>query len=137
MTLRPGIIGMWALCFMATSVLADEVLYCTDTAASGFQWGKNRAASPRQGSFNEERFTIKVVTETERIITRMVDDTAESSSKYECSLYPDGQIVCSDVTGERPWVFYKNTYTRTFLAGPPAGGADPNIMVAYGTCTKF
>ena len=137
MILRLGIFGMMVLCFTATSVLADEVLYCTDTAAAGFQWGKNTAASPRQGPFNEERYTIKVVTETERIITRMVGDTAGKSTQYECSQYPDGHIGCRDILGVLPWVFYKNTYARALLAGPPAGGEDPNIYLAYGTCTKF
>ena len=138
MTRRRIIFGMMALCFTASSVLADEVLYCTDTAVTGFQWDKNGAVSPRQGLFKEDRFTIKVVTETERIIIRMVGDTAGKSHQYKCSERPPyGQIVCNDITGLLPWVFQKNTYTRVFLAGPPAGGEDPNSYLAYGTCTKF
>jgi hypothetical protein len=36
-----------------------------------------------------------------------------------------------------PWIFYKTSYTRAFLGGPPTGGRDRNILVAYGTCAKF
>jgi len=147
MTLRSGIFGMLALCLTASSVLADEVLYCTDTAVTGFQWGKNGATSPRQGLFNEERFTIKVLTETRRIITRMIGGTTGKTLPitYECHGLgfeppPDGPITCIDsfLGAAEPWMFYKSNYTRAFLAGPRVMlDGDPNIMIAYGTCTKF
>src|SRR5262245_60014154 len=47
------------------------------------------------------------------------------------------RIICAESTSFEPWAFYRNTYTRAFLAGPPAGGTDPNTWIAYGTCTKF
>jgi hypothetical protein len=119
---------MMALCITATSVLADEVLYCTDTAETGFQWDKNGAT--RHGLFKGERFTIKVISETERSIARMVGIT--EALPYVCHGLPwqkppprDGPITCVDISGDEPWVFYKNNYVRAFLAGPPAGGGDP------------
>jgi len=121
------------LCFVASPVLAEEVLYCTDTAATGFAW-QNGQASP--SLFNPERFTIKVTSDTERVITRMVGDTAGRSLRYRCR-HAFEQLACDPGDGALPWLFAGNAYTRAFLAGPPVGGGDQNIWIAYGICTKF
>ena len=123
------------LCCTASPVLAEQMLYCTDTDATGFSWPQK--GKPRTAKFNPERHTIKVVSDTERIITRMVGDTAGSTDRYTCQLYLDRAISCNDGSGNRPWVFYRNTYSRAFLGGPPAGGGDQNTSIAYGICTKF
>jgi hypothetical protein len=47
---------------------------------------------------------------------------------------PECEVAGSD---SMPWIFYKTSYTRAFLGGPPTGGRDRNILVAYGTCAKF
>jgi len=127
----------------AWSVLADEVLYCTDTAGTGFLW-KGNAASPQD--FTPERFTIKVVSAEKRVVS------PESHSSYElmCTGIVDplkvateeGAISCRDPLGSEPWMFVQHegasdTYTRAFLYGPPVGSGDPNIVIAYGTCAKF
>jgi len=127
-----------ALCLAASPVMAEDVLYCTDTEVVGFGWDK--AGKVSRGKFDTTRFTIKVVSSTERIIAQMEGDTAGSQSKYGCrsaTVNKEERLSCSDMLGQEPWVFYRNTYTCAFLAGPPAGGGDPNILVAYGTCTKF
>jgi hypothetical protein len=130
-----------ALCFFTASrqCLADEVLYCVDTAVTGFKWNQSGQASSSQ--FGPERFTIKIVSNTERIVTQMVGDIAGQSLAVKCRRSfmrsSSERISCDDGTGAEPWLFYRNTYTRVFLAGPPAGGSDPNITIAYGTCTKF
>jgi hypothetical protein len=135
MTLRWSIFGMMALCLMATSVLADEVLYCTDTAATGFLW-KNGAASTTD--FNPERFTITVKSDALRIVTSRKSDATPTFFRCTRAGARRDQIVCDDGLGGRQWVFYKGTYVRTFTNGPPAGDVtDPNIMVGYGICTKF
>jgi hypothetical protein len=138
MTLRAGMCVL-ALCFTATPLLADEVLYCTDTDATGFKWDKNGAAAHLM--FVEERFTVKIISEDQRLITPSIGDTAGRGEGYQCSRpLPHAlsdRIECHDPTGGEVWVFFKNTYTRAFLAGPPAGGSDQNIWMAYGTCTKF
>ena len=59
-----------------------------------------------------------------------------------CFAIPGDQIECDEeIIGDDLWVFYKNkNYTRAVLAGPPVGppnSMDPNISVAYGTCTHF
>jgi hypothetical protein len=127
-----------ALCFSSSSALAEEVLYCTDTGAVGFKWDKGVASL---GRVARERFTVKVVSGTQRIITRMAGDTAGEASQYICkqpypSIHPEA-LVCDDERSTEPWRFYHSGYVRAFLFGPPAGGIDPNIWIAYGTCTKF
>ena len=62
------------LCLTASPVLAEEVLYCTDTEVVGFRWDK--AGKVSAGKFDTARFTIKVVSSTERTIAQMVGDTA-------------------------------------------------------------
>ena len=138
MILRTAILGAMALWFTASLAMADEVLYCTDTAGVGFVWDEAGRAVAKP--FTEDRFTVKVISDTQRVIARMVGDTAGTSNIYMCRGSPEGQINCDDAAGYRPWAFYKNTYTRAFLAGPPAGppgSMDQNIWISYGTCARF
>ena len=126
------------LCFFFTAspVVAEEVLYCVDTAVTGFEWDKDGNA--KSSKFNPERHTVKVVSDTERLIARMQGDTAGTANEYECEQYKTDEVVvmCQDpVFPLAVWNFYRDGYTRAFLyGGPPASGRDPNIMVAYGTC---
>jgi hypothetical protein len=46
----------------ASPVLAEEVLYCTDTAATGFGWTDSGAQSY---PFRKDRYTIKVMSDTD------------------------------------------------------------------------
>jgi hypothetical protein len=105
---------------------------------TGFAWENGKAY---RSSFSLERYTIKVVSENERLMTRMVGDTAGRTTPYQCEMpiKPESDpIVCQEQGRARPWLFYRQTYVRSFMAGPPAGDpADPNIWIAYGTCTKF
>jgi hypothetical protein len=59
----------------------------------------------------------------------------------ECKGSLGATLVCEDDYSETmPWFFNENdtSYTRAFLAGPPTDERnDPNISIAYGTCTKF
>jgi hypothetical protein len=138
MTLRAGIFGVMALCFTVSPLLADEVLYCVDAASTGFIMDKI-GAIPRPTGFTAERFTVKVVTDTERIISRMAGDAAGSFRPYKCHApYHDDRISCDDGFGDVPWFFYRSSYTRAYLSASLGGGpGDPNLVVAYGTCTKF
>jgi hypothetical protein len=139
MTPRLCIFGLALLSFTTSTVLADDVLYCTDTAVTGFKWPTN--GSPTSGSFREERFTIKVVSDEARVIASMVGTTVGRAIGFECKRFLPGvipeRVTCWDLTGGEFWVFFRNTYSRTFVSGPPTGGTDPNIFVGYGTCTKF
>jgi len=128
------------LCLTATPVLAEEVLYCADTGATCFSWNSKSVAS--RTTFDNQRFTIKVVSDAKRIITLMAGASSLDQGEYDCNrpnlIVAPERLVCADASGTQPWVFYRNTYTHAFLAEPPTGkNADPNIMVAYGTCTKF
>ena len=142
---RIGIIAsvIWAI--GVPPVLAEEVLYCVDTLAVGISWDKAGVAAPT--GFNAQRYTIKVLSDTKRTIARMTGDTAGSSKDYTCSRplrFEPNRIVCDDDgTRVEPWIFSYNNFTRAFLNGPPTGNpadpigrTDPNIFVAYGTCTK-
>lgn len=136
--IRHCIFGVMALCVTASPLLADD-LYCTDTDANGFKWDKSGAV--RSKLFVEERFTVKIISDRLLLITRRTGELAGKSSGFSCThpfeLMPD-RIACNDTVGGEMWVFFRTTYVHTFLAGPPAGGADPNIFVSYGTCTtKF
>jgi hypothetical protein len=118
-------------------VLAEEVLHCVDTDVVGFEWDKRNAASVRKA--RPDHWTIKVVSETERVITRTTGDTAGSSHVYKCKrpFTSSQELACDEESGMHPWVFHRNTYTHAFLYGPPVGGGDQNISMGYGTCTKF
>ena len=70
---------------------------------------------------------------------RSLDAVAQrgEAERYTCKPTGRERIACDDGSGVSPWVFYRGTYTRAYLGGPPAGGLDPNIWMAYGTCTGF
>jgi hypothetical protein len=116
----------------------------TPNEVTGFKWDKNRNAFTTK--FSPQRFTVKVVSETERFITQTTGDAVGFTDHYECrpsapSSAPD-LIACHDAEGFSPWLFRLNTYTRAFLYGSslyrsPGAGGDPNIWIAHGTCTKF
>jgi hypothetical protein len=120
--------ALWAI-----AANAEEVLYCVDTDQTGFAWRNGQA---KHGRFKTDRYTVKVVSETERVITRMEGDTAGGSFRYLCKPETGDVIVCADRRHMYPWVFKGMAYTYAFLAGGPTGN-DPNIFVAYGICTKF
>jgi AAA domain len=125
--------------YMASSALADDVLYCSDTGSIGFYWTQGEGGQqPRQQVFNSLHFTIKVFADGHRTITATNGDTAGMAAPYFC--HPEGSTTACELDGSNslPWIFYKTSYTRASLGGgPPTGGKDRNIYVAYGTCAKF
>jgi len=123
-----------AIFLFSTSVMAEEVLYCTDTAANGFRFNKDGNAKATQ--FKPSRFTVKVLSENKRLIQS--DDWPEPIP-YTCfkrvdvlsCVHPDG--VAFD-----PINFGINGYTRARLLSRPIFDlAVPDMYVAYGTCSKF
>jgi hypothetical protein len=144
MILRTAIISAMALWFSASLLVADEVLHCTDTAVTGFKW--DNAGKANLMKFDAFRFTVKVISDIRRAITRTVGDNVGISHTYACVRIPfrresqDDQIICNRVNGQDQWIFYKNNYTHAFLAGPSVGPPnlmDQNIWIAYGTCARF
>ena len=131
------IMGGVAICFAASPSLAEEVLYCADTQAIGFFWDKARPETASVSTFTPGRFTIKVISGTKRTITATSGGAAGFSAEYQCQPPFLNRITCTDNIGTLPWIFSAGGYTRAFLSGPPVGSTDPNILVAYGTCTKF
>jgi hypothetical protein len=85
--------------------------------------------------FNERRFTVKVISETKRVISKGGYETA-----YTCHKDTDRLYNCRETSGfnTSPIIFGPKGFTRATLLGTPLGkNTDPNIYVAYGTCTKF
>jgi hypothetical protein len=132
-----GTVAVMVLCFTASLVLAEDVLYCVDTNVVGFKWDNIAEALPTD--FAALRHTVKVVSDTERIITRMIGDTAGDVIGFTC-YHPFSRrkdtIACEDSAGNT-WIFYRDSiYTRAFLTDPPRHN-DANILIAHGTCTTF
>ena len=124
-----------ALCICAASpVLAEEMLYCTDTAASGYVWDNRGEAKPME--LPPQRYTIKMVSGTERLITQIAGGPSPKQVQYECQQLNE-VIACQSVLSAASRRLYRNTYPRASLGGPPGGSAEANIAIAYGTCTKF
>jgi hypothetical protein len=127
--------GAILLCLAASQALADEkVLYCTDTTALGIKWDDTGNASPAR--FLSNRYSIKIISSSERVITELAGGSADVPERFECKRSHHQVISCSDESGLEAWAFSDNKYTRAFLYGTPVGG-DPNIVVAYGVCTAF
>jgi hypothetical protein len=127
-----------ALCIcMASPSLAQEVLYCTDTASTGFGWTDSGAQSY---PFIKSRYTVKVVSDIERVIARMPDNNAVQYKCERSSARPD-LIQCQSLQItedlQNTWLFYHNSYTSAFLFGITVGSVARHIYVTYGTCTKF
>ena len=125
-----------ALVAMPVAALAEEVYYCTDAKAAGIKWDKQNPDG-RVGTFEEDRYVMKIVSKTRRRMTRTTGDTKGSTHHLTCHEVL-GQPPLLSCTGEilKTWAFQGNRYTRSYLFGPNLGG-DPNIWLAYGTCVKY
>ncbi len=137
--MRHAIIAVLAGLLLAAPVRSQEpepqVLYCVDEGVIGFKWDDKGNAEPVQ--FKEVRFTVNVVSETERSI-HWPDD--EDAYLYNCVRGYKDALQCSPFNTYfddliRPVIFSDNDYTRAFLFADAA--VPPNIYVAHGTCSKF
>ena len=150
----PHVIVLLALCFLASPVLAEEVLHCIDTENTGFHWEGGHASKT---NFELSRFFVKIgpaegairlLSENDRLITQASEGVLQhKSAEYRCEKISGmGSIVCNDKAANgMPWLFGSNGhYVRAYLLGGPGGPRDPktfpldpNIFIAYGICTKF
>jgi hypothetical protein len=131
-------------CSSASAAFADEVLYCTDADVIGFKWDRQDDAS--RVDFHLDRFTVRVgpaqgPAMNERLVVKMSDGDDRGVTQYYKCLQdrntPD-HVSCDSPSGGERWMFSGANYVRTFLAGgPPGSGRDPNIAIAYGTCTRL
>jgi hypothetical protein len=127
-------ISALAFClFLASPAWAEEILYCSDTVANGFRWDQDEKV--KRDGFKPERFTVKVISETKRVISENGHEIGYSCEKKK------GGDYCYRINRNSmaPIIFGTKGFTRAYLFGTPLGGedVDPNIYVAYGTCTKF
>ena len=131
--------------FGASEGLAQEVLHCADTEVVGFKWDGNGQASTEH--FNPERYTVEIgpatdLLENERVITQTTGTELKNKPIfYQCNKSIEQTVCNNERDGTMPWLFVSNGhYVRGYLGGgPPSAGSqlDPNVGVAYGTCTKF
>ncbi len=124
---------------LSATAWGEEVLLCTVTENTGFEWDEG-AIKARWALFKKDRFIVKIISESKRTITRTTGDPKEGSRSYTCRrphVMFKKRIVCSAGIGGQPFIFHDNTFTHAYLWGPPAGGSDLNISVAYGTCVKY
>jgi hypothetical protein len=113
------------LAFGNAQAAEEKVLYCTDTDVTGFKWINGNVKSTL---FEQARFVVKVHENGDRTIGKNL---------YKCKSAPRSIFTCADASvAIDPWLFQGNNYTRANLFGDTVGG-DPNIWVAYGTCTDF
>ena len=131
--MRHAIIAVLAALLLASTASAEELLFCADEGATGFVWDDK--GNVQSTGFAMRRYTIRVVSESERWISKQ----GGSPVKYTCT-NENGLYFCRDAFLPTPFIFGPNGYTRAYLAGTPLGGVpekDPYILVSYGTCTKF
>ncbi len=130
---------------MPGAALAQEVYHCTDSKTAGIVWDeRNPQGDGRVKSFDEDRFVLKVISETRRDITPTTGEPENRTVQHlTCRKpWPDtipAFLTCTDKTGLEVWAFNDNRYTHAYLYGTALGTefADPNIWVSHGTCTKF
>ncbi len=117
------------LAFGTTARAAEEkILYCTDTDVNGFFWDDDEAI---RAGFESSRLVVRVLPNGNRFIEKRL---------YKCSpVWPSEPDLLSCIFPNSLvdlWIFRGMNYTRSYLFGENLGG-DPNIAVAYGTCTDF
>jgi hypothetical protein len=151
--------NLLAALYICTSspVFAEEVLYCVDTAVVGFQWDQKGQASITK--FVPSRYTVKIIRPPGDLLVQRLSrpptpgmafaffiekrivtgEGLRSPIEMECKSTIGADVICGDDLGMLPWAFGSdNRYTHAFFPGPPTDGRnDPNIWIAYGTCTKF
>jgi hypothetical protein len=125
-----NLIMMLSIC-AASPVIAEERLYCVDTAVTGFKWDQGSAV---QTNFTLHRFTI-TVSDFGPVIT----DIGEAEQIFLTCKEPltllNERAMCDDAYASS-WIFFRGAYTRSYLTGPTVDGYRTSIVVAYGTCTK-
>src|SRR5215831_18275852 len=87
----PHVIVLLALCFLASPVLAEEVLHCVDTENTGFHWEGGHASKT---NFVLSRFFVKIgpaegairlLSENDRLITQTSEGVLQyKSAEYRC-----------------------------------------------------
>lgn len=127
------IIAAALLVILATPSWAEEVIHCTDSDAVGFRWHKGED-QPRKAGYALARFTVKAVSKTKRIIDW---PSEERSLEYKCHPIAGPALVCSLQNLPALWtiIFKGNRYERVNNFSSLVGG-DPDLFVAYGTCSK-
>lgn len=113
---------------------AQDVLQCEDTDLTGFKWEQGASAPPRRTEFQPQRFTVQVVSMERRVVKWQ---TLDEPWDYECVRGPGRALVCATTAlpGLNPIVFDGDRFERVSNYATHVGG-DPDLYVAYGSCTR-
>jgi hypothetical protein len=119
---------------LALPAQAQDVLQCVDTAVTGFKW-EGAAGPPRVTAFQAQRFTVQLASMERRTIQW---PTLSQPWDYECMpSVPGRALVCASTAlpGLNPIIFNGDRFERVGNYSAHVGG-DPDLYVAYGTCTR-
>lgn len=115
---------------------AEEVLYCEEKAAQGFVWGNNRLRSVAM-KLDPNRHLVRTISETEKEIKTTTGDKKGQTTRFTCSSPDETTLTCNNENGTRPWNFYGDQFVYSILDPPAVSGGSREIVIAYGTCSKF
>lgn len=87
-----------------SSADAEEVFYCIEKSSHGFVWG-NQKGNAVSMSMTADRHLVRVISETERLITRTTGDKDQKSTRYTCKKNDKSTIACDEGGGIMPWIF--------------------------------
>ena len=128
--------------FFCNTVFAEQVYFCSDKDANGFQEGKKR--KPRL--IKQERFKLfydlklKIKPE-DKIRLRFSDEDSTRIYSFCRRPYfdPRPEIVVCDWGGGDVIMFNEKTlnYSRAYFWAHALGFKEDTMMVAYGNCEKF
>ena len=111
---------------------AREVLVCKDIDRVGFSW-KNDGSVAR-AVWPPSSFRVIILSETKRQI-KLANDPVRYN--YNCVKGRNNKILCVEdlVPSHYPVIFQGQNFERVINNSKHIGG-DPQLAVAYGTCTK-
>jgi hypothetical protein len=119
-------IGLSTYCAVAQT---DNILYCSDEAANGFQF--------KEGKYVPSLFLVRKFTVTmdlENNIAR-INTTGNIEENYKCTSFSDGVLSCTDGAA---YMFNINISTKRYIRanglGDLNGKGSDSIIISYGSC---
>ena len=128
--------------FLSGNVFAEQVYFCSDKDANGFQEGKKR----KPKLIKQERFKLFYdlklkIKPDDKMRLRFSDEDSTRIYSFCRRPYFDQrpEIVVCDWGGGDAIMFNEKTlnYSRAFFSAHALGFKEDTMMVAYGNCEKF
>ena len=128
--------------FLSSNVFAEQVYYCSDKDANGFQEGKKR----KPKLITQERFKLfydlkHAIKAEDKIKMRFSHEDYIRIYNVCARPFPKTMpeiVICNRGAGEG-FVFNEKTlnYSRAYFWAHALGFKEDTMMVAYGNCEKF